>query len=161
MVVDYPVAHHRHDGALSMPPGDFVRIQTEPLSLDEIISQIGHSVDNGDGAGEDPESGALVTFSGIVRATEGDTTIPSLDYEHYSGMAEQETTKLIDRARKEWPLRRVAIVHRVGAVKVGESSVIVAVSAGHRKEAFAAARFLIDELKVSVPIWKSAPRDGN
>ncbi|MBX3730943.1 MAG: molybdenum cofactor biosynthesis protein MoaE [Candidatus Sumerlaeia bacterium] len=110
-----------------------------------------------DAAGTDAEAGALVVFSGIVRATEGDRQVGHLDYEHYAGMAEREMAKLAEEARRRWPVRRVGLVHRVGPVGVGEPSVLVAVSAGHRDEAFAAARFLIDELKKSVPIWKSAP----
>jgi molybdopterin synthase catalytic subunit len=107
--------------------------------------------------GTDPETGALVTFSGIVRETEAGRAITHLDYEHYAGMAERELERLVAAARKRWPLRGCAVFHRTGPVAVGEASVIVAVSAGHRAEAFEAARFLIDELKKSVPIWKSAP----
>ena len=133
--------------------GDVVRVGTAVLSLDAVVAEIGH----GGPAESDPEAGALVTFSGIVREMEGDRAIPRLDYEHYAGMAEQEMAALVAEARRRWPLRRVALVHRVGAVPVGQASVIVAVSAGHRVESFAAARFLIDELKKSVPIWKMTP----
>ena len=139
---------------------DVIRITKEPLSLAAILRELGHSACPQDGPGEDPEAGALVTFSGIVRSREGEETIGHLDYEHYGDMARQEIEKVIARAREKWPLRRLAVVHRVGAVNVGESSVVVAVSAGHRAEAFEAARFLIDELKVSVPIWKMAPGDS-
>ncbi len=72
----------------------------------------------------------------------------------------REMQRLVEASRQRWPLRRVALVHRFGPVAVGEPSVIVAVSAGHRAEAFDAARFLIDELKKSVPIWKSEPRQA-
>jgi len=134
-------------------PADIVRIVREPLSLDAVAREMGF----GD-VGDDPEAGAFVTFSGIVRETEGDARIPHLDYEHYAGMAEKEMAKLVAEARRRWPLRAVAVVHRIGPVRVGEASVIVAVGAGHRAEAFEAARFLIDELKKSVPIWKAAPK---
>lgn len=137
---------------------DILRIVREPLSLDAVVREMGHHSRDGDPAGSDPEAGALVTFSGIVRETEGAAKVPHLDYEHYAGMAEREMAKLLAEARRRWPLRRAALVHRIGAVGVGEASVIVAVSAGHRAEAFEAARFLIDELKKSVPIWKSAPQ---
>lgn len=134
---------------------DIVVVTREPIGLEDLVRRLGH--DPAGGAGDDPEAGALVTFSGIVRATEGDRTIGHLDYDHYEGMAQKEMEHLVRRAREQWPLRRVGLVHRVGGVGVGEASVIVAVSAGHRVESFAAARFLIDTLKESVPIWKQAP----
>ncbi len=136
---------------------DLIEITTDRLSMDRVLEAIGHPVGVDAPAGEDPEAGALVTFSGIVRATEGKEQIEHLDYTHYPNMAEKELGKLIAEARRRWPLHRVALVHRVGPVKVAEASVIVAVSAGHRSEAFDAARFLIDELKKSVPIWKATP----
>ena len=138
---------------------DFIAITTEPLSLDAAVEAIGHQVRPEAPPGSDPEAGALVTFSGIVRETEGHRKIPKLDYEHYPRMAEKEMVRLVQRAREKWPLRRVALVHRVGPVAVGEASIVVAVSAGHRAEAFEAARFLIDELKKSVPIWKAPPEE--
>lgn len=135
---------------------DIAVITAEPLSLDDLLGRLGHA--SAGGRGEDEEAGALVTFSGIVRAREGAGTIAHLDYEHYEGMAEAETARLVAEARERWPLRRVGVIHRTGVVPVAEASVIVAVSAGHREEAFAAARFLIDELKQRVPIWKIPPR---
>ena len=125
-----------------------------PLSLDGLLRELGH--DASGSAGEDEEAGALVTFSGIVRRLEKGAAISALDYEHYAGMAEKEIGRLVEEARRRWPLRRVGVVHRIGRVPVAEPSVIIAVSAGHRAEAFEAARWLIDELKKSVPIWKSS-----
>ncbi len=139
---------------------DLIRLTRDQLSLDDLVRQMGHASTVGDGAGSDPEAGALVTFSGIVRATEGDRTIPHLDYEAFESMALKEMQRLTAAAHARWPLRRIGLVHRFGPVAVGEPSVIVAVSAGHRAEAFEAARFLIDELKKSVPIWKSEPPPG-
>lgn len=134
---------------------DEILITRDALVLSEALERIGHRADGT--AGTDPEAGALVVFSGLVRATEGAATISHLDYEHYEGMAQQEIVRLLARAREKWPIHRAAVLHRVGAVGVSEASVIVAVSAGHRAESFEAARFLIDELKKSVPIWKQAP----
>jgi molybdopterin synthase catalytic subunit len=133
---------------------DLIEITTEPLSLDDLVRRLGHPSAAGDPPGRDPEAGALVTFSGIVRGTEGEEKIEALDYSHYGEMAGKEMKRLAVRARAEWPVQRIGLVHRVGRVGVGEPSVIVAVSAGHRDEAFQAARFLIDELKKTVPIWK-------
>ncbi len=135
--------------------GDIVEIQTSALALGPALERIGASVD-GISPGEDNEAGALVTFSGIVRRSEGAGTVSHLNYEQYEGMALEECRRLVAEARERWPLRRVLLQHRVGAVAVGEPSVLVAVSAGHRAEAFEAARFLIDELKRRVPIWKAA-----
>lgn len=136
-------------------PPDIIEIAAGPLHFDALLRRLGHSPDGG--TGEDGEAGALVTFSGIVRAREGEGTIGHLDYEHYEGMAQREMEKLVSEARERWPLRRVGLIHRIGRVPVAEVSVLVAVSAGHRAEAFEAARFLIDELKLRVPIWKMAP----
>ena len=131
---------------------DVIRITQEPLALDRVLNLIGHHADGS--AGDDSEAGAVVTFSGIVRGTEHGAAIAGLDYEHYVGMAEKEMTRLVSEARQRWPLRRIALVHAVGFVPTARTSVVVAVSAGHRAEAFEAARFLIDELKRSVPVWK-------
>ena len=99
-------------------------------------------------------SGAVVLFLGTVRElTEGRRTI-ALDYEAYGPMAEAKLQELEAEARRQWPLDRVAIVHRVGHLELGDVSVAVAVSSAHRHVAFEAARFLIDTLKQTVPIWK-------
>lgn len=134
---------------------DLVRIQSAPLSIDEAVAAVGWRA--GTEPGADGEAGALVVFSGAVRGSEDGAEIPGLDYEQYEGMAEAQMRALAAEARGRWPLRRVALLHRVGRVAVAEPSVLVVVSAGHRAEAFAAARFLIDELKARVPIWKSVP----
>lgn len=132
-------------------------VSSGPIGIAEVLAAIGQSVHASDGPSEDPEAGALAVFSGTVRATEGDRTIGHLDYEYYPGMAEKQMTALAEEAAGRWPLHAIALVHRIGAVPTAEPSVIVAVTAGHRAEAFEAARFLIDELKVRVPIWKAAP----
>lgn len=99
-------------------------------------------------------SGAVVLFLGTVRElTEGRRTV-ALDYEGYPRMAEAKLKELEAAARSRWPIDRVAMVHRLGRLELGEISVAVAVSCPHRRQAFEAGQFLIDELKVSVPIWK-------
>ncbi len=138
-----------------MPTDDIVELTREPLRLEQLIARMENAPTAPIQPG--PEAGALVTFSGIVRATEGNRIIPHLEYEHYAGMAERELEDLVGEARSRWPLRRIGLQHRVGIVAVGEPSVLVAVSASHRAEAFEAARFLIDELKRRVPIWKQPP----
>lgn len=112
-------------------------IGAEPLSLDELIDQV-----------RDPRAGAIVTFSGITRE------VDALDYEAYSEMAAPLLEQIVAAARERHGACRAAARHRVGAVALGESSVIVAVSAPHRPEAFACAREIIDELKARLPVWK-------
>ncbi len=133
-----------------------IAITTEPLSLIKLLQALSVSENTHAEDWCDPNIGALVTFSGIVREQEGDHSLESLEYEAYAEMAEKEMEKLVDSAGKKWPLKAVGLVHRTGSVPKGESSVLVVVAAGHRAESFEAARFLIDELKKKVPIWKKA-----
>lgn len=101
-----------------------------------------------------PRSGAVVTFLGTVREmTQGRRTV-ALDYEAYPEMAEATLRSLEQEARQRWPIDGVAIVHRLGHLELGEISVAVAVSCPHRRDAFEAGQFLIDTLKVTVPVWK-------
>jgi molybdopterin synthase catalytic subunit len=105
-------------------------------------------------------AGAVVLFLGTVRElTDGHRT-DALEYDAYVPMAEKKMAELEASARKKWPLDRVSIVHRLGHLDPGEVSVAVAVSSAHRREAFVAGQFLIDELKATVPIWKKEHRDG-
>jgi len=134
---------------------DVVRLTTEPLSLDVLMAQLG-LVDPIAAGSTDVEVGAVVTFSGVVRPTEGASRIGGLDYEAYASMAEGQMRALVAEARGRWRLGRVGLVHRTGPVEAGRASVLVVVGAGHRAEAFEAARWLIDELKAKVPIWKRA-----
>ena len=101
-----------------------------------------------------PQSGAVVLFLGTVREMTGDRQTVALDYEGYPEMARAKLEELEATARSRWPIDKVGIVHRLGHLELGDISVAVAVSCPHRHQAFDAGRFLIDELKVSVPIWK-------
>lgn len=96
----------------------------------------------------DARAGAVIAFSGVTRG------VPSLDYEAYREMAVQMITAVALDAQVRHRLCRVAVEHRVGRVALSEPSVVVAVSAAHREEAFAGAREIIDELKARAPIWK-------
>lgn len=101
-----------------------------------------------------PECGATVTLDGYVRRwTAGKETL-YLVYEAYEAMALAEMQKISIRARDLFEITHVAIVHRLGRLEIGETSVVIAVAAPHRKEAFAACEWLIQELKKTVPIWK-------
>lgn len=103
-----------------------------------------------------PDCGAVVLFSGTVRDhADGRTDVQFLEYEAYDEMVVPKLDEIVVETRTRWPdVGRIALVHRLGKLELGESSVVAAVSAPHRPEAFAAARFAIDALKVSVPVWK-------
>jgi len=103
-----------------------------------------------------PECGAVVVFSGIVRDhAEGREGVTALTYEAWEDEACRAFAAIAAETRSRWPtVGRVALLHRVGRLDLGESSVLAAVSAPHRPEAFEAARFAIDALKASAPIWK-------
>jgi len=98
--------------------------------------------------------GALVVFQGIVRSHSRGKQVRALVYEAYGSMAIKQMEDLADEARRRWPILDLAIVHRTGTLQVGEVSVVIAVAASHRGEAFDACEWLIDELKHTVPIWK-------
>lgn len=98
--------------------------------------------------------GAVVTFVGVVREASEGKGVTGLEYEAYEPMATDEMRRIGGEALRRWKVGRVVIAHRVGALSVGDISVIVAVSAPHRGEAFDACEYCIDTLKESVPIWK-------
>lgn len=118
-------------------------ITHEPLVVDELLQKVNR-----------PEAGAIVLFAGVGRRYTGERVTEHLEYDAYPPMALSEMEKIAAEVRERWPTTRVAMVHRVGKVGIGEASVLVAVSAPHRAEAFPAARYAIDRLKERVPIWK-------
>ncbi|KAJ0013362.1 hypothetical protein Pint_21304 [Pistacia integerrima] len=101
-----------------------------------------------------PQAGAIATFAGTTRDTFEGKTVVELRYEAYVPMAIRCIKSICSSARSAWNLHSIAVVHRLGTVPVGETSVFIAVSAVHRADALDACKFLIDELKASVPIWK-------
>ncbi len=119
------------------------RLVRDPISVDDVLQRVTH-----------PEAGAIVLFLGTVRARTGSAVTEALEYDAYPAMAEREMAAIAREASERWPGCRVAIVHRLGRLAVGEVSVVVAASAPHRAEAFAACRYAIDRLKQVVPIWK-------
>jgi len=128
-----------------IPPvsgGDF-KLSPEPLSVDAAVAEV-----------RDDAAGAIATFIGTTRANSRGRDVLYLEYEAYEGMAESVMADLAAQLADRHELRRVAIHHRVGRVDVGETSVVIAVSAPHRADALAAVHEAIDELKVSVPLWK-------
>ena len=100
------------------------------------------------------QAGAVVLFLGTVREMTAGRQTVALDYEAFPEMAEAQMRRLIDEARTRWPVLEAGIVHRLGHLELGDVSVAVAVSTPHRHQAFEAGKFLIDQLKEVVPIWK-------
>jgi molybdopterin synthase catalytic subunit len=109
-----------------------------------------------------PECGAVVAFSGTVRDhAEGRVGVTALTYEAYEAQVVPRLQAIVTEARRRWPVTgRLALLHRTGQLAVGETSVLVVASCPHRAEAFEVARFAIDALKASVPIWKSETWEG-
>ena len=122
-------------GATQASP--WVRVSADPLALDVLATRV-----------RDPSAGAVVTFSGVTREVE------RLDYEAYAEMAEERMAAIAAEAVERHGLCAAAVEHRIGEVPLSEPSVIVAVSAPHRGEAFAGAREIIDRVKAEAPIWK-------
>jgi molybdopterin synthase catalytic subunit len=98
--------------------------------------------------------GAVVSFTGICRGTEGGAPIAALTLEHYPGMAEAEIKRRAEEAIARWPLQGLTIIHRFGRIAPGENIVLVVTASSHRQAAFEAAEFLMDYLKTSAPFWK-------
>jgi molybdopterin synthase catalytic subunit len=100
-----------------------------------------------------PRRGAVVVFSGTVRAVHAGRRVIGLDYDCFAPLAEKELDRILRAAEKKWPVAAAA-AHRVGSLRVGDAGVIVAAASMHRAEAFAAARWTIDQIKRRLPIWK-------
>ncbi|OUM98231.1 MAG: hypothetical protein BAA04_07130 [Firmicutes bacterium ZCTH02-B6] len=122
--------------------GNF-EITERPLSADDMIAKVVH-----------PRAGGITLFAGVVREYTGERRTVHLEYEAYREMALQEMARIGREVAERWPAVRLAISHRIGTLRSGEASVMVAAAAPHRDAAFAAARYAIDRLKVIVPIWK-------
>jgi len=104
--------------------------------------------------------GAVVTFTGICRGTEGGDPITAITLEHYAGMAQAEVESHVEAAKGRWPLLGVTVVHRFGRLRPGDNIVLVITASSHRQDAFAAAEFLMDYLKTRAPIWKREEREA-
>jgi molybdopterin synthase catalytic subunit len=102
--------------------------------------------------------GAIVTFTGTVRDQDG--AVEAMTLEHYPGMTERELTRIEAEAHARWPLQASLIVHRYGALKPGDTIVLVVTASEHRDAAFDAAKFLMDYLKTSAPLWKREEGPG-
>ena len=98
--------------------------------------------------------GAVLTFQGFVRDAEGEQKISGIDYEAFEAMARRQFEHIFTETGARWPIEAIRLVHRVGYVPVNQPSLWVEVTASHRREAFEACQYIIDQMKVRVPIWK-------
>jgi molybdopterin synthase catalytic subunit len=138
--------------AVHLPPGDdWLGLTDDPLPTEAAT-----------GWAATPRSGAVVCFLGVVRDhADGRDGVTALTYEAYEEQATVRLREIADETRRRWPaVERLALVHRVGRLPLSEASVLVVVSTPHRAEAFEAARFAIDTLKETVPIWKQEHHAG-
>lgn len=126
-----------------------VWVSEAPISLDRIIRDVRR-----------PDCGGIVLFIGTVRNHFEGQAVRGIEYEAHSGLACRALEDLVKEARARWPLGAVSVAHRTGWLDVGDIAVAVAVSAGHRAEAFEAARHLIDAIKEVVPVWKREALEG-
>lgn len=140
-----PVSGGSENTAIETPvqPRRYATIVREKILTQDILDKM-----------KQPEDGAVVAFEGTVRNnTRGRRTL-FLDYEAYEGMALKQMDSLAEQARTQFAIRDVAIVHRLGRLEIGETSVAIIVASAHRAAAFDACRWIIDTLKRTVPIWK-------
>jgi len=139
------------DEVALIPPvsGGAFLLSDEPLSLDRVVDEV-----------RTDEAGAIATFTGTTRNNSRGRAVTHLDYEAYEGMAERVMAEIADALQARYELSGVAIHHRVGRVGIGETSVLIAVSAPHRQDALAACKDAIDELKERVPLWKKEVYEG-
>ena len=151
---DYVPADHTLDDGDELclfPPvsggsggADWIDVVTEPLSERALAEAVA-----------DPGAGGIALFSGVVRDQTGGRRVKFLEYEAHASMAEAKMREIVTAVRGRWSdVTRIAMVHRIGRLEIGESSVMIAVSSPHRREAFEACHFAIDTLKETVPIWK-------
>ena len=122
---------------------DFFELTTDPIDITSVARRV-----------IPPECGATVTLDGYVRKFTRTRETLYLEYEAYEPMAIKEMQKLCDAAKEQFEISNIGIVHRLGILEIGETSVVISVAAPHRKAAFAACEWLIREMKQTVPIWK-------
>ena len=121
-----------------------VSVGPEPIDVAKVVEEVGR-----------PDSGATALFLGTVRDhSHARSDVTHLEYEVYPELVEPKIRGIVEEAAERWPILSAVVEHRSGTVTLGEVSVAVAVSTAHREDAFAAARFIIDELKTRAPIWK-------
>ena len=127
-----------------------ISITEDPIDVNKIFVSI-----------KDRTAGATILFTGIVRDHNEIKPVSEIYYEAYQKMAENVLAKIEEEALKKWKITKFIAIHRTGNLKVGDVSVIVAVSSEHRKEAFQSCKYGIDSIKARVPIWKKEISDSD
>lgn len=128
---------------------DFFKITFDKIEVEEVIRKV-----------SDIESGAIVVFIGTVRKSSRGREVKYLEYEACREMTLREFGKIAQEIRQMWDVKKLAIVHRIGKLCLGEISVLIALSAPHREGAYGASRYAIEKLKQTVPIWKKEVWEG-
>ncbi|MFZ4498286.1 MAG: molybdopterin synthase catalytic subunit MoaE [Burkholderiales bacterium] len=128
-----------------MHPADSVRVQTAPFDIGDEHARI---------AALSHATGAIASFTGLMRDTNEGDAVRAMTLEHYPGMTEAALVEIVTDARKRWALQAVTVVHRVGTLLPGEAIVLVLTASAHRGEAFSACEFIMDYLKTRAPFWK-------
>lgn len=136
------------DEVAYLPPvsggaGEMVAVVEAPIDIEAVLGSVRRD-----------DCGAVVLFLGTVRDNFRGLAVLGMEYEAHRALAEHGLAEVANAARRAWAVRAVSVVHRIGRLELGDISVAVAVAGPHRPEAFDAARFVIDRLKESVPIWK-------
>ena len=119
------------------------RLTREPIDIRRVADGL-----------QKAEDGAVVVFEGVVRNNSENKAVRFLEYDAYEAMALKKLEEIGARARSEYDIRDIAIVHRLGHMEIGECSIVIVVASAHRGPAFDACRFVIDTIKKIVPIWK-------
>jgi len=119
------------------------KVTTEPLKVQEVNDLV-----------KRPTDGAVVTFDGIVRNNFDGRPVDYLEYEAYAAMAEKKLVEVAAEVRQKFAVGEVAMVHRIGRLEIGESSIVIAVAAPHRHAAFEACAYAMDRVKEDLPVWK-------
>ena len=125
------------------------RVTAEPIDAIRTISLVAAA-----------DRGAVATFVGLVRDHNAGRRVLYLEYECYGPLAVKAFRRIADEAREHWPAAHLAIEHRIGTLRIGEASVVIAVASAHRADAFAACRYAIERIKQIAPIWKREHFDG-
>jgi molybdopterin synthase catalytic subunit len=126
-------------------PLTHISIQTDDFSHDQVVQAMR---DSGCGIG------AICCFTGLMRDVNEGDEVQAMTLEHYPGMTERSVGRIVDEARRRWPLRSVTVIHRVGTLRPADQIVLVAVASTHRAASFSACEFIMDFLKTRAPFWK-------
>jgi molybdopterin synthase catalytic subunit/molybdopterin converting factor small subunit len=138
-----PVSGGAPEGEGPDEGSDWITLTDEPIDSSSLLDRV-----------RSRNAGAVCLFLGTVRERTGDLVTTELEYEAFPEMALSKLQALAAQARRQWPIERLAIVHRVGVLGLGEIAVVIAVGTPHRAEGFAACQWLMDSIKADVPIWK-------